>query len=77
MFYHDIAELQKTSANQFVKKSGAGYVPNNADNPLSRCAYSLGDTFDPIPRDTVIEEIECRSRSFGSSFSTIYNRCFV
>ncbi len=67
MFYHGIAELQRTSVNQFIKKRGAGYVPNNTVNSLSRCAYPLGDSFDPIQRDTVIEAVECRSRSFGRS----------
>lgn len=32
MLYHGVAELQRTSANQFIKKRGAGYVPNNTVN---------------------------------------------
>ena len=60
MFYYDIVELQRASANQFIKKRGAGYVPNHIVNSLSRCAYPLSDSSDPIQRDTVIEETECR-----------------
>ena len=43
------------------------YVPNNTPNSLSRCAYPLGDSFDPIQRNTVIEATKCRSRGFRSS----------
>ena len=60
MLYYDIAELQRTSANQLFKKRGAGSVPNDSVNSLSCCINPLGDTSDQIQRDTVIEEIKCR-----------------
>lgn len=77
MSYYNIAEFQRTSANQFIMKRGAGYVPNNIVNSLSRRTHPLGDTSDPIQRDTVIEEIERRFRGIRCSSLPRMRRIFM